>query len=89
MLALQMDQRRQRVDHLPGQKKDVSDALAGVCYHLSHQVSAWTLVDKVKNAGYAAALSTPKLGGQVTGIPFPSLPAMDEIRYRRGMPARS
>lgn len=86
MLALQMDQRRQKIDHLPGQKKDVSYALAGVCFHLTHQVNAWTLVDKVKNAGFAAAMATPSIGGRVTGIPYPSISAMDEIRIRRGMP---
>jgi hypothetical protein len=41
---------------LAGQKKDVSDALAGVCYHLTHQVNAWQLVGKVQNAGFAAAI---------------------------------
>jgi len=89
MLALQMDQRRQKVDHIPGQKKDVSDALAGVCFHLTHQVYAWQMVDKVENAGFAAAIASPKLGGTVTGIPYCGFrSAMDEIRYRRGMPAR-
>ncbi len=52
---------------------DVSDVLAGVCYHLTHQVNAWTLVDKVKNAGFAAAMASPRIGGTVTGIPYSGL----------------
>ena len=88
MLALQMDERRQKVDHLPGQKKDTADALAGVCFHLSHQVQPWALVNKVKGAGFAAAINTPRLGGQVTSIRPPGLSAMDEVRLLRGMPNR-
>jgi len=88
MLALQMDKRRQKVDHVSGQKKDTADALAGVCYHLSHQVQPWTLVGNVQNAGFAAAISQPHLRGTVSSIRPPSLSVMDEIRTRRGMPYR-
>jgi hypothetical protein len=89
MLALQIDNRRNKVDHLPNGKKDTADALAGVCFHLTHQVDAWQLVGKVKGAAYAASVAAPKIGGQVTRIPYRGFPsAMAEIRALRGMPAR-
>ena len=88
MLALQADYQKQRVDHLPNQKKDTADCLAAVCYHLTHQVNPWQFVGKIEGAGFAAALSAPKAPGIVTGVPFPAFSAMDEIRYRRGMPSR-
>lgn len=84
MLALQMDERRQKVDHLPNQKKDTADALAAVCYHLSHQVNAWQLVGRVKNAGFAATMASPTIGGTITGYSGGSaLSEMDRIRLER------
>jgi hypothetical protein len=85
MLALQCDHQKQRVDHLPGQKKDVSDCLAAIAYHLTHQVNPWQYVDKIENAGFAAAMAVPKLGGQVTNIPAPIGTDMDLIRIQRGI----
>ncbi len=90
LLALEMDHRRNRIDHPPGQSKDVADALAGCVYRLS-KVPAWQLVGEVDGAGYAAAVAHAPLGGQVTSIPSPGLGArgvMDLIRAQRGMPER-
>ena len=88
MLWLQVDFEKRRVDHLPNRKKDTADCLAAIAFHLTHRVNVWTMVDKIAGAGFAAALSAPKAPGIVTGVPFPAFSAMDEIRYRRGMPAR-
>ena len=93
MKLLQIDYAKSRgigkVDHLPGKKKDTADCLAAIAFHLTHAVSPWTMVDKVEGAGYAAAIATPSIGGTVTGIPYAGFSsAMDEIRYRRGMPVR-
>lgn len=60
MLALQMDQRRQKVDHLPGQKKDVLDAVTAVAFGLVN--------DRVQRieSGHTDRL-LPTLGSRVTG----------------------
>ena len=65
LLALELDHKRQRIDHPPQGKKDSADALAGAVYQLS-QIQPWHMVDKVKNAGFAAAIASPTLGGQIT-----------------------
>lgn len=84
MLMLQCDHQKQRVDHLPGRKKDVSDCLAAIAYHLSHNVRPWTLTDKVEGANIAAV--QPQLGGTVTPIPYNGFgSAMDMIRWREGI----
>lgn len=87
LLALELDQKRMRVDHPPNGSKDSADALAGAVFQLS-RVPAWQLVGHVKGAALAAALTTPRIGGQVTGYASPGLSAMNEIRLRRGMPLR-
>lgn len=89
LLALELDRKRNRIDHPPnGGTKDSADALAGCVYSLS-QIPAWQLVDKVPNADYAAALR-PALGGQITGVPNRGIggEAMALIRVARGMPER-
>lgn len=69
--------------------QDVADALAAVCYHLTHNVNPWGFVDTIEGAGYAAAMASPKAPGIVTPVPYAGFhSALDEIRYRRGMPAR-
>ena len=89
MLWLQVDFEKRRVDHLPNRKKDTADCLAAIAYHLTHQVNIWAMVDKVENAEFAAASAAPQIGGRTSGIPYAGFPsAMDEIRYRRGIPAR-
>ena len=65
--------------------------LAAVCYHLTHIMNPWRFVDNIEGVEFVAALSAPQSPGIVTGIPSPYAglrSAMDEIRYRRGMPAR-
>lgn len=84
MLWLQADYEKRRVDHLPGRKKDVSDCLAAIAYHLSHNVRAWTLTDKVEGANIAAV--QPQLGGVVTPIPYAGFDSyMDLVRWREGI----
>ena len=87
LLALELDQRRMRIDHPPQGSKDSSDSLAGAVFQLT-RIPPFMLVDKVKNAGYAAAVSNPALGGQVTGIPNLETGAMSIVRALRGMPSR-
>lgn len=84
MLALQADYQKQRVDYLPNMKKDVSDCLAAICFHLTHQINSWAYVGKIEGAGFAAAMSS-RLGGQVTGIPYPVGTDMEIIRIQRGI----
>jgi hypothetical protein len=84
MLMLQADYERRRVDHLPNRKKDVSDALAAVAYHLTHGVRPWTLAGKVEGATIAAI--QPELGGVVTPIPYAGHGSyMDMVRGERGI----
>jgi hypothetical protein len=88
LLALELDRKKMRVDHPPQGSKDSADALAGVTFQLS-RLNAWQLVEKVKNAGFAAAMATPSIGGTVTGYSGASaLSEMDRIRISRGMPLR-
>ena len=87
LLALEHDRRRNRIDHPPNGSKDLADALAGAVYQLS-RVPAWQLIDRVPNAGYAAAVNQPRLGGAVTPIPSPGTGYLDLIRAARGMPTR-
>ncbi len=88
LLALELDQKRMRIDHPPNGTKDSADALAGAVYQLS-RIPAWQLVDQVTGAGYAAAVSQAPLGGgQVTNIPSASINYMALVRESRGMPER-
>ena len=88
LLALELDRKKMRVDHPPQGSKDSADALAAVTFQLS-RINVWQLVDKVKNAGFAAAMASPRIGGTVTGIPYSGFSsAMAEVRYKRGMPTR-
>ena len=90
MLWLQVDHQKQRIDHLPNRKKDTADCLAAIAFHLTHQVQPWGFVGKIEGAGFAAAIASPTLGGQVTNVPGPrfNVSEMDLIRSMRGMPAR-
>lgn len=86
MLGLQIDHAKQRVDHLPGKKKDTADCLAAIAYHLTHKVNTWAMIDKVAGAAYAAAVNTPTLGGTTTPIPHGGFDtAMQLIRHQRGI----
>ena len=87
LLALELDQKRQRIDHPPNGSKDSADALAGAVYQLS-RIPCWQLVGKVENAGYAAAVAQPILGGTTTSIPSPGIDHIALIRASRGMPER-
>jgi len=91
MLWLQVNFEKRRVDHLPNRKKDTVDCLAAIAFHLTHRLNPWQFRDRIEGAGFAAALSAPKAPGIVTDVPSPYAgfhSAMDEIRYRRGMPNR-
>jgi hypothetical protein len=88
MLALQIDREKNKIDHLPGQKKDVSDCLAAIAYHLTHHVQAFAFMDRIEGASFAAAIARPQLGGEVTGIPPPHCgfgSHMELIRFQRGI----
>jgi len=78
-----------RVDHPPNGSKDSADALAGAVYQLS-RIPPWQLVGRVPNAGFAAAVSNPELGGQITPIrnPGTGMDHMALVREARGMPER-
>ena len=89
MLWLQVDFEKRKVDHMPNRKKDTADCLAAIAYQLTHSVQAFRHVGQIDGASVAAAIAVPKLGGRVTGIPYPGFSsAMDEIRYLRRMPSR-
>jgi hypothetical protein len=87
LLQLELDQKKQRIDHPPTGSKDTADALAGAVYQLS-RLPAWQLVGTVPNATYAAAIQNPALGGTVTEVPLNESGAMSMIKALRGMPTR-
>lgn len=89
LLQLEHDRKRNRIDHPPNGSKDLADALAGVVYRLS-QIPAWQLIDRVPNAGFAAAINHAPLGGTVTPISAARLDggALSLIRAARGLPCR-
>lgn len=43
IVQLERDAKTGKIDHLPGQSKDVADAMAGVCYGLTMRREIWSL----------------------------------------------
>jgi hypothetical protein len=61
IVLLQRDPESGKVDHLPSMSKDVSDAVAGVCFHCSEQIKSSDV--EVAEAQKHGSLSPPLKGG--------------------------